>query len=261
VVPSLIRGIHLAQVVDVHPKDYEVSVYLPHLPPSFLGKGVRVKLGGRMQRPKAGDFYLPQVGEWGLVAFPQDDWRAGYWLISLPDRGFHIIPQELFEEDPHATLTHYPGGQWRVERGDGSTELAWPDGTSLQVLRKDNPRSFLGRLMDRFRTLRKGKEWIEPKRESLEAPPGPTTYIHLKHASGTEVHLAQDGSVKVTTPSGLTFTLDEGEWAQEEKVTLAHPAGHSLTMTASSVSLHSAGALNITAAGPVVIDGATIAIG
>jgi hypothetical protein len=67
--------------------------------------------------------------------------------------------------------------------------------------------------------------------------------------------------VKVTTPSGLTFTLDEGEWAGEKKIALAHPAGHTLTMTASSVNLYSAGALSITAAGPVVIDGATIAIG
>jgi hypothetical protein len=59
----------------------------------------------------------------------------------------------------------------------------------------------------------------------------------------------------------LTFILDEGEWAKEKKVTLAHPAGHALTMTATSMNLYSAGALNITAAGPVVIDGATIAIG
>jgi len=257
----MIRGIHLAQVVDVHPKDYEVSVYLPYLPPSLLGKGLRVKLGGRMQRSKAGDFYLPQIGDWGLVAFPYEDARLGVWLLSIPDRGWHIIPEELLEEDPKATLTHYPGGQWRVEYGDGTTEAVWPDGTLLQVIRRPAPQSWLGRVLQRFRTVRKGKEWTPPTRKPLEAPSGPVTYIHLKHASGAEVHLAQDGSVRVRTPSGLTLTLNEGEWGGSVRFEAVHPSGHTLTMTPSGVTLHSAGTLTITAAGSVVIDGSAISIG
>ncbi|MGM8838388.1 hypothetical protein [Thermus sp. 93170] len=258
----MIRGVHLAQVVDVHPKDYEVSVYLPYLPPGLLGKGLRVKLGGRMQRPKAGDFYIPKVGDWGLVAFPLEDARSGVWLLSLPDWAWHVIPEELFEQDPNAALVHYPGGQWRVEYGDGTTEAVWPDGTLVQVIRHDPPKSWIGRILDRFRTKRPTeKEWTGRTREPYKPPPGPVSYVYFRHASGTEVHVAQDGSVQVKTPTGHVLILDEGEWSGEKQVVLRHQAGHHLTMTPTAVALNSVGNLTITATGNVVIDGAAIAIG
>lgn len=257
----MIRGIHLAQVVDVHPEDYEVSVHLPYLPPALLGRGLRVRLGGRWQHPQAGEFAMPKVGDWGLVGFFADDPRAGIWLISIPDRGWHIIPQELLKEDPQAVMVHYPGGQWTVQHGDGSTEAVWPDGSSFQVIRKSSPRSWLGRLVERFRTLRQAKPWLPPERKPYEPPPGPQAYLYLRHSSGTEVHLAADGSVQVRTHSGHVFVLDEGGFGSAGRLALQHAGGHVLEMTPGQVRLHSAGALTITAAGAVVIDGASISIG
>lgn len=257
----MIRGVHLAQVTDVHPEEYAVSVYLPYLPPGLLGKGLRVRLGGRMQRPNAGDYYLPRVGDWGLVAFPLEDPRSGVWILSLPDRGFHLVPEELLTQDPDAVLTHHPGGQWTVHHGDGSTEAVWPDGTAVQVIRKDSPRSWLGRLVERFRTRRSSQAWTPPERKPYSPPPGPTAYLYLTHPSGAEVHLAQDGSVRVKTPAGHTLTLDEGEFGAPGELTWRHASGHVVRLTPTGIVVHSAGTLTLTAAGAVVIDGASIAIG
>lgn len=257
----MIRGIHLAQVVDVHPREYEVSVYLPYLPPALLGQGLRVRLGGRWQQPQAGEFILPRIGDWGIVAFFAEDPRTGIWLTSIPDRAWHIVPEELLQADPKAALAHYPGGQWWVQHGDGSTEVVWPDGTSFQAIRKPGPRGWLGRLVERFRTLRQGKAWTQPQRQAYTPPDGPRTYLYLKHASGAEIHLAQDGSVRIRTPSGHMWTLDEGEFGSAGTLTWQHVSGHVIRMEPSGITITSAGTLTLTASGAVVIDGSSIAIG
>lgn len=249
----MIRGVHLGQVVDVHPKEYEVSVYLPYLPPSLLGKGLRVRLGGRMQQPRAGDYYLPRVGEWGLVAFPLEDPRSGVWLLSLPDRGHHLVPEEILTQDPKAALVHWPGGQWALQEGDGSTELAWPDGTFLQVLREREP----GEPRPRKLTRRKGQPFTPPEREPLPPPQPPRVALLLRHASGTEVRVGRDGRVEVRTAQGRRFVLDD----PGAEILLQDPGGSILRITPTGVTLHAVGSLTLTATGPVTIDGASIAIG
>lgn len=255
----MIRGVHLAQVVDRHPEEYEVSVYLPYLAPALLGKGLRVRLGGQWQQPQAGEFILPRIGDWGLVAFYTEDASSGVWVASIPDRAWHIVPQELLKEDPDAALTHWPGGQWVLHRGDGSSEVVWPDGTFLQATRKG--RSWLGRILERFRTKRAPKPWVPPERQPYQPPPGPRVYLYLKHASGAELHLAQDGSVRIRTPSGHMWTLDEGEFGSAGTLTWQHVSGHVIRMEPSGITITSAGTLTLTASGAVVIDGSSIAIG
>lgn len=215
----MIRGVHLGQVVDVHPKEYEVSVYLPDLEGVLGNTGVRVRLSGRMQRPVAGEFYLPQIGEMGVVAFPLEDPRSGVWLASIPHRGHHLVPEELLQDDPDATLVHHPGGQYTIQEGDGGTEAVWPDGTSLQVIRKKDGgftnRSWLGRLWERFRTRRPGKAWVPPSRQRLQPQPPPVD-LYLHHSSGTVVHITADGSVEVRTAKGHGVRLfDSTEKARD----------------------------------------------
>ncbi|WP_287417649.1 hypothetical protein [Oceanithermus sp.] len=220
----MIKGIQLAQVVDVHPGEYAVSVVFPHMV-ALSGKGVRVRVASLAApaHPESGQFELPQPGDWGLVAFYADDERSGVWIAALPDRAWNAVPNELMQRDPHARLEQHPSGRYTITEGDGSSETVWPDGTALQVLSKKDGqignRSWLGRLWERFVTRRPSRPWNPPERAAWSPPESPPVDLYLRHSSGAEVHLSADGSLWVRTAGGHTLELDDDTEAARDPET------------------------------------------
>lgn len=249
----MIRGVHLAQVVDRHPKDLEVSVWVPDLEGVLGSPSVRVKVAGRFQSPLSGEFWVPQIGEMGVVAFPLEDPRSGVWLASIPQRAFHVAPLEVYEQDPEAVVTHHPGGQYVVQEGDGGLEAVWPDGSFFQVVRGRGS----GGLLTRKRTRRTSQPFNPPQREDLPPFQDPKVEVYFRHKTGTEVRVKRDGSVEVRTQEGRRFYLSD----PDALIALEDPSGSHFRITPTGVSLYSAATLTIQAAGAVTIDGATISIG
>lgn len=246
----MIRGVHLAQVTDVHPESYEVSVILPNL---AHAEGVRVKLTGERQHPVAGDYQLPERFDWGIVVFVVDDIQAGFWLRSISDRHRHLIPSELLLADPFARLEHHPSDSYTIEHGDGTLERVWPDGSVLKITTsKDGSMSNVGRrqaVTPRYRTL--SPAYGQPgERQPYQGRPQPPVDVDLLHSSGARVAISADGSVRLTTPQGHQLSLHDGTekvraadyphgviaTPEEDaarvnsRVTLASEIGHALTL-------------------------------
>ncbi|GEM48683.1 hypothetical protein [Deinococcus cellulosilyticus] len=245
---SDLRGIHLAQVLDVHPEDYQVSVLLPHLARS---EGIRVRLGGNRQHPVAGDFELPEKFDYGVVAFYANHPKCGIWLKSLSDEVRHIIPTELFKEDKHARVQHLPSDRTAIHFGDGSEEHRWPDGSFLTVMtRKDGTKSNTGlirKLLDRFRTL--GRMGQKPERKAFQGQRRPPVDVVFHHQSGAEVWITGDGSIQVQTARGhkirmydatekarnpedgsVQSTPDEDAQRVASELTIETEVGHKITL-------------------------------
>jgi hypothetical protein len=205
-----IRGIHLGQVTDVNIDEYKARVVFPNL---AHAAGIMVSLGGARQHPVAGDYQLPEPGDWGIIAFWTDDARSGVWITSVSDRYRHIIPTELFTEDPLARLRHTPGDHYTIEHGEGSLESVWPDGSMLRITTsKDgdpgNPAGSIERT-ERYRTL--SPALGEPA-ERLPLAPNPNrgpVDVVFEHSSGATVRITADGSMRIATPKGHAFTLHD----------------------------------------------------
>lgn len=204
-----IRGIHLGQVTDVNASEYKARVVFPNM---AHVEGIMVALAGARQHPVAGDYLMPEVGDWGIVAFWTDDARAGVWITSVSDRYRHIIPTELFESDPVARLHHTPGDHYTIEHGDGTLESVWPDGSMLRVTTgKDgdpgNPAGHKART-ERYRTLTPALGHAPERLPLAPAARGPVDVL-FEHVSGATVRITADGSMRLATPKGHAFTLHD----------------------------------------------------
>ena len=204
-----IRGVHLGQVTDVNVDEYKARVVFPNM---AHVEGIMVSLTGARQHPVAGDYHLPEPGDWGIVAFWTDDARSGVWITSISDRYRHIIPTELFVADPVARLHHTPGDHYTIEHGDGTLESVWPDGSMLRVTTaKDgdpgNPAGHKART-ERKRTLSPAKGHAPERLPLTAAARGPVDVL-FEHASGATVRITADGSMRLATAKGHAFTLHD----------------------------------------------------
>ena len=205
----MLRGVWSAQVIDVHPNEFEVSIIMPHL---LSFEGIRVAIGGQRRHPLGGDYQMPEAGDWGLVVFATNDPRSGAWLTALSDRYRHLIPLELLAADPLAALTHHRGGQYAIEHGDGSTEAIWPDGTLVRLTTtKDgamsNP-SGRSRRTPRKRTVN-ARLGTPGERRDYVPPASPPVDVRVEHSSGATITLTADGSFLLVTPRGHRLRLHD----------------------------------------------------
>jgi hypothetical protein len=213
----VIRGIHLAQVVEIYTSEYRVGVIFPNL---AHVEGLRVSLGGARQHPVAGDFMMPEVGDWGVVAFWTNDPRSGVWLTSVSDRYRHIIPTELLIDDPHARLHHTPGDHYTIEHGEGSLESVWPDGTMLRVTTsKDGSTGSVTKRSERTprkRTITPALGRESERKDLTPAPKRGPVDVVLEHSSGALIRITADGSFHLSTPKGHAFTLHDSTEKQRD---------------------------------------------
>jgi len=227
----MLRGIHLAQVVALHPEAPEVTredeppyagtvdvLLLDYAPIDDPSRTYRVRVLRPRAHPSAGTYALPEVGDFGLVAFYANDPRAGVWLGALDDALRNMIPEELWKQDPYAELRHFPSDRYAIYHGDGTEEHVWPDGTFLKVTtRKDGTpsnRTYREKLTRR-RVRRKIREFAS-RREDYTPHREPPQDLVFRHASGAVVHLSADGSIVVQTARGHRLRLfDSTEKARD----------------------------------------------
>lgn len=213
----------VAQVDTVFPSEGAVSIVFPTL---AMVSGMRVRVATPGASDDEGVFKLPQRGDWGLVAFYQNDPRSCVWLASLSDVRWNALPLEILTDDPEAKVTRTPAGAQTVEwgpAGAGDTEHTRADGTLLRVTHgKDGSTSNATRRATRTAWhLTKNAE-----RQEHTPPELPPADLYLEHASGATVLLTADGSFELTTAKGHRLRMHDGtEKARSED------APHDVTST------------------------------
>lgn len=195
----------LAQVVQPH-ADGTLSVLLEDS--HYLGE-IRVRIARPRAHPAAGAYSLPEVGDWGVVAFTRDDMRTGAWLGSLDDRFRNLVPEEVWTEDVRADLRHHPGDQWTLEHGDGTSEHHWPDGSHLRLsTTKDGSTSnagLRGAVTERMGTRKVGPG--EGERQAYAGAERPPVDVEFQHSSGATVRITADGTFQLATPKGHSIEV------------------------------------------------------
>lgn len=219
------RGIHLAQVIAVHPSAPDPT---PEDQPPYAGtldvilldatpvddpqRAYRVRVLRPRAHPSAGHYLMPEVGDFGLVAFYANDPRAGVWLGALDDNLRQMVPEELWARDPYAEVHHLPSDRYAIYHGDGTEEHVWPDGTFLKLTtRKDGSFSNAGyRAKLTERKARRKTRAFASQRVPYTPHQEPPLDLVFRHASGAEVWLSADGSLEVRTAEGHAVRLFDG---------------------------------------------------
>lgn len=258
----MLKGLHLAQVVQIHPTAPDPTaedeppyagtldvILVDYAPIDDAERTYRVRVLRPRAHPSAGVYALPEVGDWGLVAFYANDPRAGVWLGSLDDALRNMIPEELWDQDPYAELRHLPSDRYAIYHGDGTEEHVWPDGTFLKLTaRKDGSvgNATYREKLTRRRVRRKVRKFAS-RREDYQPHPEPPHDLVFRHASGAFVHLSADGSIEVRTARGHRIrlfdstekardpetgapTLEETPQRERSAIVLESEVGHRITL-------------------------------
>ncbi len=219
-VPQIAMG----QVNAVYPDEYAVEVLFPNL---AMLTGVRVPLTGSDVDARSGAFSLPERGNWGLVAFYQNDWRSARWLGTLTDAFTHSIPLEALSQDPDLRARFDRSGRESYRHGAGDLEVQHPDGSLFRITH--GPGAFDKRT-DRYvgektedgegRRVRYRK--ADKKRIQVYFEQQERTRFHLDDEGNAELSLSypggtralryrlqlrNDGTVRVENQPGSTVTL------------------------------------------------------
>ncbi|MCX7784148.1 MAG: hypothetical protein N2318_10970 [Meiothermus sp.] len=202
----MLRGIHLVQVLDVHPLEYAVSVLLPNL---------TTTTGAKIRLPEE-EFALVAPGKFGIVAFYAEDRRSGVWLRTLPDTATNLIPHELLQEDPRATLKQHPNGAYSLRRSNGDEEHVLPDGSLLKIAcsSRNNSRT------PRKRTRRKGDLFGQTERVDWTPPEREPADVYLELASGLNIHINGSGEVSISN-GNITLRMEQNRFVLDGDVELA----------------------------------------
>jgi len=191
----------VAQVEAVYPKQGTLSVSFPGLQNV---NGVRVRVAAPIgASARTGTFRLPKRGDWGMVAFYQDDVRSGVWFANLIDHSWHSLPVELHEDDPELSADYARDGTQRLNWANGNQETLYADGSLIRRTHAGDPHQ---------RTPRLVNEWTDA--ESRETKRVPYTPPAL-----TPAHFVFEHAAPKTQP--LIEVTPEGEITIEQRGTRA----------------------------------------
>lgn len=200
----------LAQVIGVSPDDHAVQVLFTTMASVLNSTNVsplKVKVLQRRAGTHGAILELPQVGEWGLVCFPNGSDQMAVWLGSV-NRDLSNLAWDGI--GAKARLDQHESGVYSLIDDAGNVDSVFPDGTYLRI--------GSGTVKaDRLHHERQGQV---RRTVPFDNPTGNPVTIHLSHSSGTQVTIQPDGSVNVigqtdvTVQAGGTMTVQGGAPSQ-----------------------------------------------
>lgn len=191
----LLHGLYQAQVIGVVTGEHAVTVILPLLSAlkhSGDRVGLKVSVLARRAGAKGSDVNLPQVGEWGVVAFLAGTHPLAVWLGSL-----HQTLNNFSTGVAGECISQHDSGAYTRLDPSGNTEWGHPSGLYLRIGSGTT-------LTPRTRRRRKaGTNTAEVVDFTPSATAAPT--VHLAHPSGASVTIDPAGNVTVTSPTDIVL--------------------------------------------------------
>lgn len=246
--------IALGQVEAVHPSEYAVSVVFPNL---GMLTGIRVPVAAGQASRQHGSFALPQRGDWGIVAFFQNDPRSARWLTTLTDAFWHAAPLELLTEDPDLRASFERCGRDTYRHGNGDVEVQFPDGS---LLRLTHDGEYDGRTQRQVGVTEGAAR--TPKRVDPDPPPERApAQVYFEQKNGLRLHVNAEGTLKIELEGSYLVRAQKGGQVELSNVHGAalelDGAGDVLLKNGSGAHLSLTGDTATLKAGTVVTDGPT----
>ncbi len=244
-----ITGIVLAQVIGVSGDDHAVQVMFTTMASIFNsadGSPLKVKVLQRRAGLYGAILELPQVGEWGLVCFPNGSDQMAVWLGSI-NRDLSNLAWDGIEK--YTRLDQHESGVYTLLDDEGNLDMVFRDGSYLRVGTGIE-------LAARFKHERQGQA---QRTVPFTNPTGDPATLHLRHSSGSELTITPDGQITVHGASSIevdggTTILVDGQGAvtvQSAGVTTVQGGGPAQTIiggpTAAQVVVLLAGLTNLIA--------------
>lgn len=221
-VPSqpMLNGIYLAQVAGVSADDHAIQVVFTTMA-GILNSQNKNAIKVKVLQPRAGlhgaILELPQIGEWGLVCFPNGSDQMAVWLGSL-NRDLSNLAWDGIGENTR--LDQHESGVYRLLDDAGNLDMVFADGSYIRIGQGTD-------LAARFHHERQGQERRSP---SFVNPVGNPGSIFLRHSSGTTVQIDQAGAVTVQGIGPITVHGTGNVTVQSDAVADVHGGGPNQTL-------------------------------
>lgn len=191
----MLNGLYQAQVTGVVTGEHAVTVILPLLTAlehSSTRAGLKVLVLARRAGARGSEVDLPQVGEWGVVAFLAGTHPLAVWLGSVHQTLNNFSTGTIGERIDQ----HDSGVYTRIDPA-GNVEWAHPSGLYVRV---GSGTTLAARKRRRRKPDTTTAEIVD---YSPVESPAPT--VHLAHPSGATVTIETTGKVTVTSPNEIVL--------------------------------------------------------
>lgn len=165
----------------------------------------------------------------GLVLFPVNDNRNGFWIGSVYKSQTDALTTN---DDPFLEYNSHWSGAYEWMDGKGQWTKSFPDGTYIQVSDSTTKPTTYRHTVDKDQNQQL-TQFTDSDR--VPTPPSPR-HLFIKHASGTTQDTDPKGNLTVTGAKGATCTLTFGGATvvidQDGNIVATAAAGHKVELTA-----------------------------
>lgn len=191
---------------------------------------------------------LPQRGTYGIVAFPNGDFRNAIWLGAFfPSQQDAITtgPENAGQSaNPNASQIDYHAaysGYWRYHDAVGTTAHQWPDSSSVVVGNNGVLPTVFRHIVDGDQNRVQTAFTMADRVANPPAQPFPFTF---NHKSGTSIVVDVSGNVTITNGPNGNIVLN----SPNNNISLA--ASGNITISASgNVGINAQGTMSLAATG------------
>lgn len=154
---------------------------------------------------------LPQIGTWGLVAFPGGDVRSGIWLCSVYPSFLDNLtttgPNGQFAAtDAFIDYRSHFSGHWDILTGSGMGATQWADGSTFTA-------GFTGIPTIYRHTVDANQNQIAvayPQSERVPSPPPTFPFQWTQANTGTSITVDTSGNVTINVGAGAAVDFTQG---------------------------------------------------
>jgi hypothetical protein len=181
--------------------DHSLSVTMPS---GYIIPRCRPIINGPCDALRVNQVELPAIGTFGVVALIHGDIKNAIWLGAI-SAGL----RNAFTTDEQSPVQVYQTGDVnffssasgfkRLLDGSANTLLSWPDGTTIEI--GSPPTEFYGHSVSAD-----GTRQVVPLGPAVTSQPQPFP-ITIKHASGTQITIGQQGAITIQAVSGQNVTI------------------------------------------------------
>jgi len=165
---------------------------------------VRMLFAGPADGAAVNQVEMPRIGTAGLVIFPNQDSRDGFWLGSIYDSPTNAITSD--SGSPFENYFAHWCGAFRYLDEKGDFTYWSPDGSYFKLGETTSvPTVYRHEYQVDGTSSIERNEYPVSERVAKTASP---KYLHIHHASGTSATIDPSGNATLDITTGKTFTIN-----------------------------------------------------